>query len=91
MEFLPSGVVGNRANWTDANAEQEIIDLRNAVKVETDPQKRDDLFRQIQFYEQKSGPFTPLFQPGVHFAYNANLKGFSYNGQWRVDLPKLSF
>ncbi|NIA03556.1 MAG: ABC transporter substrate-binding protein [Nitrospirae bacterium] len=91
VEFLPAGVVGNRANWTDANADQEIIDLRNAVKVETDPQKRDDLFRQIQMYEQQSGPFTPLFQPGVHFAYNANLKGFSYNGQWRVDLTQLSF
>jgi peptide/nickel transport system substrate-binding protein len=91
VEFLPSGVVGNRANWTDANAEQEIIALRDAVKVETDPQKRDELFRQIQLYEQENGPFTPLFQPGVHFAYNADLKGFSYNGQWRVDLTKLSF
>lgn len=91
VEFLPSGVVGNRANWTDANADQQIIDLRNAVKVETDPQKRNDLFQKIQMYEQQSGPFTPLFQPGVHFAYNANLKGFSYNGQWRVDLTKLSF
>ena len=91
VEFLPAGVVGNRANWTDENADQEILNLRDAVKVETDPNKRNDLFRDIQLYEQQKGPFTPLFQPGVHFAYNADLKGFYYNGQWRVDLTALSF
>ena len=52
---------------------------------------RNDLFTQIQLYEQQSGPFAPLFQPGVHFAYDANLQGFNYNGQWRVDLSLLSF
>lgn len=91
VEFLPEGVVGNRANWTDENADQKIIDLRDAVKVETDPETRNELFREIQLYEQQHGPFTPLFQPGVHFAYNANLQGFNYNGQWRVDLTLLSF
>jgi peptide/nickel transport system substrate-binding protein len=91
VEFLPGGVVGNRANWTDANADQQILDLRDAVKVETDPQARVDLFSQIQHYEQQSGPFAPLFQPGVHFAYDATLQGFQYNGQWRVDLSLLSY
>ncbi|MCK4411753.1 hypothetical protein KAV67_05645 [Candidatus Bipolaricaulota bacterium] len=91
VEFLPEGVVGNRANWTDENADQEILDLRDAVKIETDPEKRNELFREIQIYEQHHGPFVPLFQPGVHFAYSANLKGFYYNGQWRVDLTQLSF
>ncbi len=91
VEFLPGGVVGNRANWTDENADQEILDLRDAVKVETDPDVRNDLFREIQLYEQQNGPFVPLFQPGVHFAYRAELQGFSYNGQWRVDLTLLHF
>jgi peptide/nickel transport system substrate-binding protein len=91
VEFLPSGVVGNRANWTDANADPEILELRDTVKVETNAEKRDELFRQIQTYEMENGPFVPLFQPGVHFAYNANLNGFTYNGQWRVDLTKLSY
>ena len=45
VEFLPGGVVGNRSNWTDANADPQILELRDAVKVETDPQVRVDLFR----------------------------------------------
>jgi peptide/nickel transport system substrate-binding protein len=91
VEFLPEGVVGNRANWTDENADQEILDLRDAVKVETDPDVRNELFREIQIYEMESGPFVPLFQPGVHFAYDANLQGFNYHGQWRADLTLLGF
>ncbi len=91
VEFLPNGVVGNRANWTDENADQEILDLRDAVIVETDSATRNELFRQIQLYEQQNGPFVPLFQPGVHFAYDANLQGFAYNGQWRVDLTRLHY
>ncbi len=90
VEFLPAGVVGNRAQWTDDNADQAILDLRDAVKIETDPAVRNDLFREIQLYEQQSGPFAPLFQPGVHFAYAADLQGFTYNSQWRVDLALLS-
>jgi peptide/nickel transport system substrate-binding protein len=91
VEFLPGRVVGLRANWTDQNADQEILDLRDKVLVETDPAVRSDLFGQIQLYEQQNGPFAPLFQPGVHFAYKAALNGFAYNGQWRVDLTLLSY
>jgi peptide/nickel transport system substrate-binding protein len=89
VEFLPGGVVGNRANWTDENADAEILELRDAVKTENDPAVRSDLFREIQLYEQQNGPFAPLFQPGVHFAYRSDLQGFAYNGQWRVDLTAL--
>ncbi|MEB2288056.1 MAG: ABC transporter substrate-binding protein [Anaerolineae bacterium] len=89
VEFLPGGVVGNRANWTDANADPEILALRDAVKVETDAATRNELFREIQLYEQESGPFVPLFQPGVHFAFRSDLQGFNYNSQWRVDLTLL--
>ncbi len=89
VEFLPGGVVGNRANWTDENADPEILALRDAVKTEIDASVRNELFREIQLYEQQNAPFAPLFQPGVHFAYRNDLKGFAYNGQWRVDLTAL--
>jgi peptide/nickel transport system substrate-binding protein len=91
VEFLPDRLVGLRANWTAENADPEIVTLRDQVLLETDPAVRTDLFRQIQLYEQQNGPFAPLFQPGVHFAYKATLQGFAYNGQFRVDLTKLSF
>ncbi len=91
VEFLPDRLVGLRAKWTAANADPAIVELRDKVLVETDPAVRTDLFRQIQLFEQQNGPFAPLFQPGVHFAYKATLQGFAYNGQFRVDLTKLSF
>ncbi len=91
VEFLPAGVVGNRANWTDENADPEILALRDAVRVESNLDVRNELFRQIQLYEQESGPFAPLFQPGVHFAFDSALQGFNYNSQWRVNLALLSY
>lgn len=59
------------------------------MKSELDPARRAEIFREIQLYEQENGPFAPLFQPGVHFAYRSDLQGFAYNGQWRVDLALL--
>ena len=43
---------------------------------ETDAAKRNELFHDIQLYEQENGPFVPLFQPGVHFAFS-DLQGFA--------------
>lgn len=91
VEFLPGGVVGNRANWTDANADSGILALRDTVNTETNAENRNRIFQLIQLYEQRWSPFVPLFQPGLHFAYNANLKGINYNGQWRVDLTLLHY
>jgi peptide/nickel transport system substrate-binding protein len=85
LEFLPEGVVGKRANWTDANADAEIKGLRDKAKVELDDAKRADLFAQIQTYLQDKGPFVPFLQPGIQIGYRANVKGFAYNAQWRID------
>lgn len=85
VEFLPGGIVGKRANWTDANAEKTITDLRDKVKVEVDAAKRADLFGQIQTYLQESGPWAPLVQPGIQFGYRADLKGMAYNPVWNID------
>jgi peptide/nickel transport system substrate-binding protein len=85
LEFLPEGTVGKRANWTDANADSEIKSLRDQAKVEVDDAKRADLFAQIQTYLQEKGPFVPFLQPGNQMGYRANLKGFAYNAQWRID------
>jgi peptide/nickel transport system substrate-binding protein len=90
VEFLPGGVVGKRANWTDENAEEVILTLRDRVKVETNEQKRAELFTQIQDYLQQKGPFAPFLQPGIQVGLNSAVRGFVYNPQWRVDLALLS-
>jgi len=85
VEFLPEGIVGKRAKWTSANADSDIKDWRDKVKVEVDAAKRADIFAKIQTYLQEKGPFAPLVQPGVQIGYRANLKGFAYNIQWYID------
>lgn len=85
VEFLPEGIVGKRAKWTDANAETKIKDLRDKVKTEVNAAKRADLFGQIQQYMQESGPFAPFLQPGTQIGYRADLKGFAYSLQWLID------
>ncbi len=85
VEFLPETTVGKRAGWTDANADAEIKDLRDKVRVEVDAKKRADLFAKIQVYLQEKGPFAPVVQPGTQIGYRANLKGFAYNPLWRLD------
>ncbi len=85
VEFLPGGIVGKRVNWTDANADATIKDLRDSVKKEVDAAKRNDLFAKIQQYLQDQGPFAPIVQPGVQVGYRADLKGFLYSLQWQID------
>ena len=90
VEFLPEGVVGLRTNWTNENADEEILALRDTVKVETDDAARAELFGQIQDYLQESGPYAPLFQPGLQIGLNGDIEGFVYNPQWRVDVALIS-
>lgn len=84
-EFLPEMKVGKRANWTNANSEKEVQDLRDAVLNETDASKRVELFGKIQAYWQEKGPFAPILQSGVQIGYRADLKGFAYNVQWAIN------
>ncbi len=89
IEFLPSGVVGTRVSWTDENADETALALRDALKVETDEAARAELFAQMQDYLMEQGPYAPVIQPGIQIGLSNRLSGFSYNPQWRVDVSKL--
>jgi peptide/nickel transport system substrate-binding protein len=85
LEFLPEGIVGLRAQWTDERAEQEIKDLRDAAKVEMDNDARAEIWDDIQAYLQVKSPFVPLVQPGAVVAHRQWLKGYVFNESWKVD------
>jgi peptide/nickel transport system substrate-binding protein len=85
-----TGNVGGRANWTDENADQEILDLRDQARVETDADARLDLFSQIQDYEQQHGPFAPFLQPNVQTAFRSDIEGYVWHPQWLIDVALLS-
>ena len=90
VEFLPDGVVGTRTNWTEETADEEILALRDALKVETDDEARAAMFAEMQDYLMAQGPYAPILQPGIQIGLAGGLEGFVYNPQWRVDLALLN-
>ncbi len=90
VEFLPDGVVGNRVNWTADNADEEILGLRDILRVETDDEVRAGLFGEMQDYLIAQGPYAPIIQPGLQVGLRSDLEGFVYNPQWRVNVALLS-
>ena len=86
----PDGVVGTRLNWTADNADETVLALRDALKVETDDSVRSGMFQEMQDYLMEQGPYAPLMQPGLQVGLSAGVNGFVYNPQWRVDVSLLS-
>lgn len=86
VEFLPSGVVGTRAGWTDENADAAVLEMRDTLRVETDNDTRAGMFGEMQDYLVAQGPYAALVQPGVQVGLNAGIEGFVYNPQWRVNV-----
>jgi peptide/nickel transport system substrate-binding protein len=77
LHFVPAPegqkLVSNRINWTEANADPEILALRDAAAVEVDPVKRAEDYVGIQKYEQEKGPWVPFLQPVQQIAYRSNI------------------
>lgn len=90
LVFLPGLTLGNRANWTDDNAEAAILELRDQALVETNPDARVTILHAIQDYLQQTGPWAPFLQPGVQVAYKADIQGTVFHPQWILDVTQLS-
>ena len=85
LAFLPEGIVGKRANWTNANSDSTIQQLRDQINVETDTTKRAQLWQQAQDYLMQNGPWASIIQPGVYIATKAGIGNYAYNPAWRVN------
>jgi len=85
LAFLPEGIVGKRANWTNANSDTTIQQLRDQINVETNSAARAALWQQAQDYLMQSGPFATVIQPGVYIAVRSRIGNYTYNPQWRVN------
>lgn len=90
LAFLPEGIVGKRANWTNANSDVAIQQLRDQINVETDTAKRAQLWQQAQDYLMQNGPWASVVQPGIYIATRANIGNYVYHPQWRVNPYVLS-
>jgi peptide/nickel transport system substrate-binding protein len=85
LQLLPGGVLGNRSQWTEERADPEILALRDQARVEADPQKRIELWNQIQEYLVQEGPYIGLVQAGLQMGLRNNIKGFIYNPIYGVE------
>jgi peptide/nickel transport system substrate-binding protein len=91
LSFAPNGKVGGeRARWTSANADAEILDIVARARVESDPEGRVEVFTQLQEYLRENGPWAPFLQPDVQTAYRSELTGYVWHPQWLIDLALLS-
>jgi peptide/nickel transport system substrate-binding protein len=85
LAFLPEGIVGKRASWTNASSDQTIQQLRDQINVETDSNKRAQLWQQAQDYLMQKGPWAPVIQPGIFIGTRSNINGYVYNPAWFVN------
>ncbi len=91
ISFLPGGKVGGeRANWTDERADETILGLRDQALVETDPERRLEIFTEIQEYLQQNGPWAPFLVPAVQTAFRADIEGYQWHPQWSMDVSLMS-
>jgi len=95
LHFVPgvgeSVVVSNRVNWTEANADPEILELRDKAAVEPDPELRAEYYAGIQTYWQEKGPWAPFLQPAQQLAYREDILGPVMHPYWGlVDVRLLS-
>jgi len=85
LAFLPEGIVGKRANWTNANSDPTIQQLRDQINVETNMTNRSLLWQQAQDYLMQNGPFAVIVQPGIYIGTRSRIGNYVYNPQWRVN------
>jgi peptide/nickel transport system substrate-binding protein len=88
LVYLPGRTVGKRAGWpADFNDEAKaLVKLGESAETEVDDAKRVDLYQQVEHKIAEIGPYAPLFQPAVPYAFRSDLSGVSFNSVWGVDL-----
>lgn len=92
MVYLPGRTVGTRAGWpADASDEAAaLVKLGEQAESTVDDTERVDLYHQVENTLREIGPYAPLFQPAVPYAYRADLDGVTFNSVWGVDLYAVS-
>ncbi|MBL8166406.1 MAG: ABC transporter substrate-binding protein [Anaerolineae bacterium] len=91
LSFLPGGKVAKeRALWMEDTVSQELLDMIAAAKVELNPERRLELYGELQLANQQNSPFAPFNQPDIQTAYRANLQGYVWHPVWLVNLSLLS-
>jgi peptide/nickel transport system substrate-binding protein len=92
LVYMPGRTVGTRAGWpADASPETEaLVALGEQAEATVDDEERIALYQEVETTIREIGPYAPLFQPAVPFAFRSDLSGVTYNSVWGVDLYAVS-
>jgi peptide/nickel transport system substrate-binding protein len=92
LVYLPGRTVGLRAGWpADYSEETEaLVAVGEEAERTVDDEARIDLYHQVENTIREIGPYAPLFQPAVPYAFRSDLSGVTYNSVWGVDLYAVS-
>jgi peptide/nickel transport system substrate-binding protein len=92
LVYLPGRTVGTRAGWpADASPETEaLVGLGEQAEATVDDAERIELYQEVETTIREIGPYAPLFQPAVPYAFRSDLSGVTYNSVWGVDLYAVS-
>lgn len=91
LSFLPGGKVAvERTNWDLEDVDQETQDLIAAANMESDAMARQDIFTQLQEFNQQSGPYAPFNVPDLQTAFRSDIEGYVFHPQWTLDVAILS-
>lgn len=81
-----AGVIAKRNNWED----QKATDMAAAAKLESDPAKRVEMYKELTDYIAHNGAYAVLFQPQQLFATGKAVQGFDWNPMGYADLWTIS-
>jgi peptide/nickel transport system substrate-binding protein len=81
-----------RAGWpADYSDEAEaLVALGEDAESTVDDTERVEMYHEIENTIREIGPYAPLFQPAVPYAYRSDLSGVTFNSVWGVDLYAVS-
>ena len=89
LAFLPGNTVGLRLGWT-AEMDPELAELGQKASVETDSDKRAELFAEIQKQmDEKNAPAVVLLQPGKTWAVSSRLTNLTVSPAFGFDFVSL--
>ena len=92
LVYAPGRTVGKRAGWLpEASPEAaELAKMAADAEAERDPTKSAGLYRKIDERLSQVGPYAPLLQPAVPYAFRSNVQGVTFNSVWGVDFWTVS-
>ncbi len=87
LVYAPGRTVGKRAGWLAESSPEarELAQLATEAETEPDRAKSGALYRRFEERLAQVGPYVPLFQPAVPYAFRSNVHGVTFNSVWGVD------